>query len=106
VGDTVSVNGTNYYVNGMLVFSSKDGSVWPEYLLRNVLNGDERWLCTDENCMLWEVLRSKPDMTGYESVESGDETVTDAYGDVDSDPGDSAYYDDYYNRYSNCRINK
>lgn len=104
VGDTVSVNGTNYYVNGMLVFSSKDGSVWPEYLLRNVLNGDERWLCTDENCMLWEVLRSKPDMTGYESVESGDETVTEAYGDVDSDPGDSAYYDDYYNRYSNSYI--
>lgn len=97
-GDIISIDGVHYVIKGRLEFKSKSGGAWIECSMSRLSDGVNFWLSVDDKCLLWEVLSSKPDVTGYEKIESGTEIVTGAYGDVDCEDGDKAEYEDYCNK--------
>lgn len=97
-GDILSINDIHYVVKGCLEFSSKKGGSWPEYYMTRLSDGVEFWLSVDDKCLLWEVLSSTPNLSGYEVIESGVEIVKKAIGDVDCEVGDTAEYKDYSKR--------
>lgn len=103
VGDLITVNGTHFMVAGRIDYSAKDKGQWSEFFLVRLSDKVGFWMSVDDKVLLWEPLKNS-DLTGYEKVEEGDETVDAVAGYVDCESGDSAEYEDYFNSADNTYV--
>lgn len=96
VGDLISVNDEKYQVKGKIVFEDKNdvNFTWNEYFISDS-SGIDLWLSIDrDDIILWSTSRRYA-TNSFALVEKGTEVVRSAYGDVDVEKGDVAYYEEY-----------
>ncbi|MDO5154618.1 MAG: DUF4178 domain-containing protein [Eubacteriales bacterium] len=98
VGDVLWVDGDTYEVVGKISYrNTADGKMWTEYRLFQVGSGREKWLSVDttyDEYSISEVV-GYANMAGYHQVDTGKEVVARAWGRVDVETGDSAYFTEY-----------
>ena len=98
LGDVLNISGTEYKIIGKITYcNSVDGAMWDEYRMLSVSGRKEAWLSIDdvyhEYSISFVVRSINP--VGYHQVDTGVEKVISASGDVDVDPGESAYFTEY-----------
>lgn len=106
LGETVSVEGNDYTVEGIIVFSNiGERSKWTEYKIRHKYTNKIAWLSIDTSYREYAIYFQKAYNSnferqniinrGYHEVDSGKAKVVQASGNVDVDYGDSVSYKEY-----------
>ena len=96
IGTRIQIGVNEYRVDGWIGYrDADDGSTWDEYLLRSK-NGESWLTCEPGKPMeLSAESKSRNIPEGFTLVESGKQICTGSKGPVDTDPGESARYEDY-----------
>lgn len=96
VGDLISVNDVQYTVKGKIVYEDQSDTnySWDEYFISDSHNIN-LWLSIDcDDIILWNISH-ETDTQNALLLEKGNEVVHSAYGNVDVESGDAAFYEEY-----------
>lgn len=98
INDSLSIRGETYGVIGIITYCNPaDNCVWQEYRLINHSDRREKWLSIDEHYREYSIseMVRYTSVPGYHLVDKGTQRVAGSKGNVDVDPGECAYFEEY-----------